>query len=108
MLETLEARLAETLLDTKLKILAYIRKYENNGESRFASKLNLYTNPYILINKINSERNDAFVQDLKRVLRGESVETLDTFNPKYEFITLQTKIKGIVAGSSNEVFSLPK
>jgi len=75
--------LAEIVLETKLKIIGYIRKYENNGESRLASKLSLYTNPYILINKINSEKNDGFVQELKKVLRGESVEMLDSFNPKY-------------------------
>ena len=33
---------------------------------------------------------------------------MDTFNPKYEFISLQNKIRSISSGNNNEIFSLPK
>jgi hypothetical protein len=54
-----------------LKIGSYIRKYENYGENTLAAKVQLYSNPYLLVNKINSERNDDFVGELKKIFRGE-------------------------------------
>ena len=73
----------EAIRNSKLKIISYIRKYENYGSSRLANRLHLYTNPYILVNKINSQPSDNFLQELKRALRGESIEEIDSFNPKY-------------------------
>jgi len=36
------------------------------------------------------------------------MEILDSFNPKYELITLQNKIKALSSGNNNEIFNLPK
>ena len=33
---------------------------------------------------------------------------LDTFNPKYELINLQNKIKNLSSGNNMEIFNLPK
>ena len=33
---------------------------------------------------------------------------MDNFNPKYELITLQNKIKDITSGNNNEIFNLQK
>jgi hypothetical protein len=54
MIEELEARITEAILESKEKIVGYIRKYENYGESRLSQKIKLYTNPFILVNKVNS------------------------------------------------------
>jgi hypothetical protein len=107
-IDSLENKIAEAILESKHKIVSYIKKYENYGESRLSSRIHLYSNPYILINKVNSERNDNFIRSLKECLRGEEIEKLDSFNPKYELLTLQNKIKGIASGNNNEIFNLPK
>ena len=60
------------------------------------------------MNKINSERNDEFVQELKRCIRGESSDLIDNFNPKYELINLQNRLKKMMEGSNNEVFNINK
>lgn len=68
--EGLEKQLFELIRESKAKISGYIRKYEGFGESRLASRGHLYANPYLLAAKLNSQRSDDFVQELKQCLRG--------------------------------------
>jgi hypothetical protein len=46
--------------------------------------------------------------ELKKMFRGESAETIDSFNPKYELLILQGKLKTITSNNNTEIFNLPK
>ena len=107
LIEELEGQLLQTIRESKAKIMKYVRKYQDYGGSRLGSLLHLYCNPYLLINKINSQGSDDFVQELKRALRGEKGEAVDPFNPKYELITLQNKLKALLNAPTQHIFSGP-
>ena len=47
------------------------------------------------------------MQELKRALRGEKGEPVDPFNPKYELITLQNKLKTLLNAPTQHIFSSP-
>ena len=42
------------------------------------------------------------------MIRGETTEQIDTFNPKYEFITLQNKVKALLSAPAQDIFSSNK
>ena len=105
LVEELEEQLVGAIRESKAKILSYIRKYEDYRSSRLSTHLHLYSNPYILVNKINSQTSDHFLQDVKRVLRGDKNESVDAFNPKYELITLQNKLKTLLAAPTQHIFA---
>lgn len=46
--------------------------------------------------------------DLKKMFRGDSAESIDPFNPKYELLNLQSKLKNISSNNNAEIFNLPK
>jgi hypothetical protein len=41
-------------------------------------------------------------------LRGDATELVDGFNPKYEVINLQNRLKKLLEGNNSEIFSLNK
>lgn len=101
-LDILRAKINSLIDESRVRIANDIGRYQKSITNRLTAKTYLYMNPYILINKLNTEATEEFLQELKSALfKGSPVDFKDNFDPKIEIATLAARIRDFLSTIGN-------